>query len=327
LEDRRFDEREFVQEVVSHTNVEPHYTFPNSSGLLQDLSDLIYYQEEPFGSTSIYAQYCVMRKAKEVGIKVLLDGQGADELFARYHGYYFAFLTNLLKLGRLRDFMSEIVRISKITGLSIFYILLHVNRETFRALPYSLRTLLYTKVKEGLKYVRKDFFHTFKDREKTWIDDRKWGDLNHRLLADITRYSLRGLLKYEDRNSMAFSIETRVPFADDHRLIEFVSHCPFTYKIHNGWTKYLLRCATEDILPPKVRWRRDKKGFVTSENLWLYEIREELKKLIFSRRCDYINDEALYRDFDFILESHRDKEGVSKIWRVINLKLWLQRFF
>lgn len=327
FEDKRFDEREFVKEIIKHTGVEPFYVFPTAEDLVKDIDDLIYYQEEPFCSTSIYAQYRVMKLAKEAGVKVILDGQGGDELLAGYYSYYHAYFFNLLKAREYKLFLTELFESSKVTDYNILYFLFQMDREIFRQLPRPFQIVLLRKLRNDLKYIHRDFLISYSDRINEWIKERGFGDLNKRLLADTTKYNLPGLLKYEDRNSMRFSIEARVPFADDHRLTEFIASLPASYKIHNGWTKYILRYAIAGVVPEKIRWRRDKMGFVTPEKIWLSKITNEIKRLIFTIEDDYIDNNLLMQDIDSLFLNPKDQIGVSELWRIINLKLWIRRFF
>lgn len=328
FEDKRFDEREFVEEIIKQTKAEPFYTFPTMEDCFRDLTELIYHQEEPFGSTSIYAQYCVMRRAKEAGVKVMLDGQGGDELLSGYHQYYQTYFANMLMTGNIWNFANELVKSSKITGKSIPNFLLQINKEFGRTLPYFMQFDLLKRIKWELKYIHSDFLNSFKERGRIWFEERGAGNLGKRLAADITKYNLPGLLRYEDKNSMAFSIETRVPFADDHRLIEMVSSLPNSFKIHNGWTKYILRYATYAILPEKIRWRKDKKGFVTPERIWLNNAKEKVKDILSEckKGDEYINSKKLIDDINLFLNPE-DQVGISEIWKFINLKLWLKEFF
>lgn len=325
-ENKIIDERNFVEEVVKHTNIEPYYCFPDVNGLLQDIDNLIYTQDEPFVSTSIYAQYCVMRKAHESGIKVMLDGQGADELFAGYTDYRHIYLADLLMSGAYNDFINE-VHCS--TNSSKFSLVLntcsYLAKRGVNKLPTSLKQFLYRYFKhQKIGCLNADFYHRNSRRigQQTWLFGK---NLNAKLSSDVTKYNLPILLKYEDRNSMAFSIESRVPFADDYRLLELAAAMPAAYKIHNGWSKYALRYAAQDYLPENICWRRDKIGFATPEKLWLYNIRDELKEIL-NFKDDYTNNDYLKNIAPKWLFP-QDQEGISELWKIINLKLWLKKYF
>jgi len=175
--------------------------------LLDDLEDLVYTQEILFGSTSIYAQYKVMKIAKESGFKVVLDGQRGDELFTGYTVYYPVFFYEMLKNLDFRSFIREFLNLNN-SPVSKSFVLKSLS-------------------------------------------------LNEQLYQLITGKNLKTLLKYEDRNSMRFSIESRTPFADDINLIEYMFKIPSAYKIHNGWSKYILRQSMKDILPKQILNRKE----------------------------------------------------------------------
>src|SRR3989339_1888416 len=126
---------------------------------------------------------------------------------------------------------------------------------------------------------------------------------------------------------MAFSLETRVPFVD-YRLVEFVFSLPACYKIHRGWSKYLLRVGAKNLLPTKIRWRKDKLGFATPENMWLCNNKEGIEQIFKSthfKAKNYLNPQSILTNLDSYL-SHPNSES-SILWRSINLELWLQKFF
>jgi asparagine synthase (glutamine-hydrolysing) len=149
-------------------------------------------------------------------------------------------------------------------------------------------------------------------------------NLQQRLWEEETRFNLQQLLHYEDRNSMAFSIEARVPFVE-YRLIEFVMNVPAVYKIHDGWSKYLLRRAMEGQLPSDIQWRRDKMGFVTPEEHWMSELHGDFLKMLREqplRAGRFVQSEKFVNDFD--------RSGLpfasSDTWRFLNLELWMRSF-
>jgi asparagine synthase (glutamine-hydrolysing) len=137
------------------------------------------------------------------------------------------------------------------------------------------------------------------------------------------------LLRYEDKNSMAFSLETRTPFID-YRLVDFVFSLPACYKIHDGWTKYLLRNSTGGLLPEKVRWRKDKMGFPTPEKIWFKENRKLIHDIFsYSHKSlsdNYLDRKNILNNLDTFLND-KNVTGISTLWRPINLELWLKKMF
>lgn len=245
-----YDERKFIKQVVKATDVDAHYIFPSGEMLWEEIDGLIWHQEEPFVSTSIYAQWNVMRLARENGVPVLLDGQGADEMLAGYHTYFNTYLAHLLYAGQLISFIREfdfLRRITKNPAYSSFAFLLPF----YNSLPPGIRVLLRDKVVKGcmLKTQPISLMNvTFGPKHVEEGQARAETNLQTALWRSETEYGLRELLRYEDKNSMAFSVETRTPFVD-YRLVDFVFSLPACYKIHDGWTKYLLRVSTEGLIP------------------------------------------------------------------------------
>ena len=135
----------------------------------------------------------------------------------------------------------------------------------------------------------------------------------------ISGLNLKALLRYEDRNSMRFSIESRVPLADDHNLIEYVFKIPSSYKIYQGWSKNLLREAVKNKLPKKITWRKDKIGFMTPEHTWLQDNKDEIKKYFTKDLNEYLDVDKFINEFDENLKNPTDKKH---IWRFINFAVW-----
>jgi asparagine synthase (glutamine-hydrolysing) len=170
----------------------------------------------------------------------------------------------------------------------------------------------------------KTFLTVKSDFEEVW----KYKDLRERQILDIDKYSIPALTHYEDRNSMAYSLEVRHPFLD-HRIVNFLINVPVSLKVRDGWTKYLLRKAVSD-LPPKIRWRRDKQGFLTAEEQWLRTdlkayISGIFKKSILSE-MEIIDSSAFLAFYD---DFSRKKIGVhySDISRVFIAELWAWQVF
>ncbi len=322
FEDPAYDERQFIRSVVEQTGAEAHYTFPDPKELAYSVSQLVWRQDEPFGSTSIFAQWNVMRLAAQHGVKVLLDGQGADELLAGYHGFFGAFFADLAARKRWLGLLRELVAYRRLHGPIPKYVVANLARAF---LPSPLVRFVRSRVTGSVDWIASEF-------------RRQWGPIpaapslagshlhtmEHQLL---TWSGLRALLHYEDRNSMAFGIETRLPFLD-YRLVEFLYGLKPELKIRNGWTKAVLREALAGVLPDEVRWRTDKMGFVTPEDIWFRTSLREMTRDILSdartRARGYLNVEAALKEF----EAHEaGRKNISfTIWRWLNLELWCRAF-
>lgn len=316
FDNKNFDEREYIEEVVKNIQVEKNYVFPNAEEFLEDLDNLIWHQEEPFTSTSIYAQWCVIKKAKEK-VKVLLDGQGGDELLGGYRKFYFFYLLKFFKNRKLFNFLKM-------------------------ALPFffSIEILKTLNLKKGLRYSRwgskinnidhylKPFFvKKFIDHE---LNFSYQDNLGKRFKEDLVKWSLPVLLRYEDKNSGAFGVEPRLPFLD-YRLVEQVSKMPLSQKMYSGWTKFILRKAMKGILPEKIRLRKDKLGFVTPEEVWYKNELNRDINLVFNDSqfiTEYVNIREVLNSFHKYNNSRFSTIfGSSNIFfRFYILELWSKKF-
>jgi asparagine synthase (glutamine-hydrolysing) len=314
-------EKKYVDEILSHyDNIEGYFVYPDADMLKKDLYDLIYYQEEPFGSLSIYAQYCVMRLAKNHGVKVLLDGQGGDELLAGYiHKHVPIFLANCISECKILNFLKEKNLLNIRYLISTFFLFLPEN------IQYKyLKNFAYNRyhVKDDKKIENEISNYLFKGFENL--------SLNENLKNEI-KYRLPRLLKYEDRNSMTFNIESRLPFLD-YRLVEFLLNLPAVYKIHNGYNKWILRESMINILLEKNRLRKDKIGFAVPQkellesiHLWDKEIYKD--KFVLDFLTGYININKITSDFDNLLKKETCESFKGILWRTCNLGLWWKQFF
>lgn len=294
-----YDESRYIDEIVATTGVDAAKTEPGPDQLRADLSRLIYMQDEPFGSLSIYAQYCVMRLAR-TRVKVVLDGQGADELFAGYLGYEASYIRGLIRQFHWKTALEEILGCSK-------------EHPGF---------LTSAKKQVKTREERRAFL-----TGTLPVVDRYGGTLDEVLHRELVSTNLPALLHYEDRNSMAFSIESRVPYLDV-RLAEYVASLPLNQKIRAGVTKVALRAAIRDLIPESIRCRKDKMGFVTPEEHWM---KSELKAFmldLFSsasfKSRPYWNAEEVGKSYVRFLEGKSDYS--PEIWRVACTELWLRMF-
>lgn len=309
---KRGDESAFIDTVVNHTGVNKHTIVPSPENLEKDLGALVWHQEEPFETTSIFAQWEVMRLAKSMGLKVLLDGQGADEQLGGYHYYFPMYFGYLLRTFRLRALARELMhhgrsyRDPRILKQSLFY-----------ALPRSLKH----EKSRNQRILNKSFVKRNRDRFPPDYE----GDLNEVLRTSIEK-TLPALLRYEDRNSMAHSIETRLPFLD-FRLVEHLASTPAESKISKGLTKVIMRDACSGIIPDAILNRKDKIGFATPEEDWF---RGGLGSMVTSmlrsermRERPYWNPDALEAEYRGFLS---EKRGMRVIFRSICLEKWLETF-
>ena len=323
------NEEKWAGLVSRSAGTKAHQIHLTPGNLLGDLPALIRAQEQPFGGTSIYAQYSVFRAAHEQGIKVMLDGQGADEIFAGYHKYFAPRLVSLLRQWRCGGAFAFARAALRFPGLK--------SRDLFRrAAGFLLPDLARGKMlRLAGRYQPPQWLNEawFQERDAIPPAVRRFGQRGSRVLTECLATSLADdslpfLLRYEDRNSMAFSIESRVPFLTTE-LVDFVYALPEEYLIDPaGNTKSILRAALRGIGPDPVLDRRDKIGFATSEFDWLKEQRAWATSVFadpdWSRRVPVFNYPGVARELEQVFSGELPFD--FRIWRMINLRLWAEEF-
>lgn len=303
----RNDEERYVDALLAdyQGQITPHKILPSSDEFLTDLEDFVRTQEEPIISSGPYAQYAVMREASQ-HVTVLLDGQGADEMMAGYNPYFYVYLRQLRRQKRLKELASEVVG----------------SRDILRKLArtkYSGRTSVPIEA-----LLNSGFVAEHAGERVTSVQD----DLKERLLEDTFRSSLPSLLRYEDKNTMRFSIEGRVPFVDKE-LLKFLFSLDESAIIHDGWNKRILRESMFGILPDVISKRRNKIGFTTPESEWFRKnapaLREVFASDSFASR-PYFESRSVLALFDDYM-ANPDKHGTLMFWRLLNVELWMRAFF
>lgn len=258
------DETVYAKQVAKQFSLEHFTTTVSGNELMEDWETLCYHQEEPFGSASIYAQYKVFELAKQQNIKVLLDGQGADETMAGYHKYYKWYWQELFRKRKL--YRSKELAAAKQLGVAEkfdYKNMIAAYFPVFASVVLERQYLLKAIKQEDLT---KEFVR-LQSRE-AYYTPPEYFDLNGLLYFNTCTHGLEELLRYADRNSMAHGREVRLPFLS-HELVEFIFSLPSHLKIRNGWTKWLLRKTMEKTLPAEVVWRRDKVGFEPPQKNWM----------------------------------------------------------
>jgi asparagine synthase (glutamine-hydrolysing) len=326
--DPRVDEGPYIAAVAEWSGAERHEVYPTAHSLLTELERLIWHQEEPFGSTSVYAQWCVYGLARSQGVTVTLDGQGADEVVGGYPQQLSPFLTQLVRSGRLRDWARELRATHGVEGTAAARALLTTAfRGALWSAPAPLQRAFQT-TKAMRRYPQwLNRRAEVAPRYAATLPSTRPGDkFTAQMLSDLT-LGLPALLRYCDRNSMAHSVEARLPFLD-HRLVELCFSLPSQARIHNGRTKAILRDALRDRVPEAVLARRDKIGFATPETDWLRDdVRGLIADVVSSRSFaerGYVKPDrlsAIVRSRD-----EGDPSAAAALWRCVNLELWLRRF-
>ena len=278
------DESKYIQSVAANSNIQNYQTQPAAVDLINDFEKLCYHQEEPFQSSGIFAQYKVFELAKQHGVKVLLDGQGADEILAGYPRYIHWYLQEVLSRHKLGATQIERNAFRK-------------NNQPFRwdiknivaaFLPaHAAMQLEKIEFHKTIYHpdINPDFLMLLKGHEWEGIHKPIVTKLNDILHFNTTEMGLEELLRFADRNSMAHGREVRLPFLN-HELVEFIFSLPSQLKMHDGWTKFLLRKAMDKKLPDEIVWRKEKVGFETPQKTWMQDaavqayIQEAKRKLV-----------------------------------------------
>ncbi len=305
-EDARYSEEPFIDVLCKEARLRNRKILFQANHILEDLDRTLDHHYEPFGSLSILAQYRMFARIKEeTDVTVLLSGQGGDEVLLGYIKFFFYYVQQLFRehhYGKaLAQFLASALRRTAVHQFSL--------GESRRYIPAlnTYRSVIRPK-------------HHFVSTNPT-------GDLRDRQALDVDKYSVPALARYEDRNSMAHSLEVRHPFLD-HRLVNFMVNLPVELKLRDGWTKYVLRRSTPE-LPDAIRWRRDKRGFTTPEEHWLKNdfapmVRERFRR---SRLAEMgILDDRAFLSY---YEKFQAGKGISytDIARTVISEEWARRYF
>ncbi|MEO6583503.1 MAG: asparagine synthase (glutamine-hydrolyzing) [Ferruginibacter sp.] len=278
------DESYFINKTIESTGCHNYQVNPTADSLVMEFEKLAYHQEEPFPSSSIYAQYKVFEVAKENNIKVLLDGQGADEILAGYHHYGHWFLQELASRYNYKVWREQKTALNKnnVQPGWGFKNILATLLPSHAALVLEKRELKKTR---DNKNITPAFLALIQDTG--WESKNKpvIKKLNDILYFNTMQYGLETLLRYADRNSMAHGTEVRLPFLNAE-LVQFIFSLPSTLKIKNGYPKWILRKLMEKRLPAEIVWRKDKIGYEPPQKSWMHTetltdyIHEAKKKLV-----------------------------------------------
>ena len=323
-----YSEEKYIHLVAQANKTHSHFTSPDSEKFFTLLKKIIWHMDEPAAGPGIYSQWFVMELAQQ-SVTVLLDGQGGDELFAGYAPYL---PLHLAALGR------KIFRERRLDLLGRFFqdssvILRNGHRYFFPELS-ARQFLKKIAMRASGKRYRADLWlnaEMVEAQRRTVITEHNpipaHDSLNRRLYRDVTQTSVPALLHYEDRSSMAFGLEARVPFLD-YRLVEFALGLPSEMKIKSATTKYIARQAFKNILPEAVRTRRDKMGYPTPLALWLRgSLRSQTDEILQDhfRRRNFYNlpmVQQLWREHQTGAADHG-----WQIFRWLATEFWLQNFF
>jgi asparagine synthase (glutamine-hydrolysing) len=328
-DEKAIDESGFALDVVRQTGIKNILVYPGSDGKLStEIEKVIHYQDEPPLTMTAFAHWYLMKEISKHDIKVILSGQGADEMFGGYveqfAGY---FLKDLLFLKKFKTFFAETKLLKSRSGLTSGIILMQLVKAIMsRRIALVFKSLLREK---AIQHLNRDFTK----KHWGWSDIATGPDLKHssalngKLFRAFSSESLPRILHYEDRNSMAFSIEQRMPFLD-YRLVEFAFSLANQWKMNSGIGKVILRRALQGVMPDTIVKRFSKLGFTVPQNRWINEMDGYVNQLFSTRSFR----QRPYWDADRIIKMYSDnrtkKSGMDIfLWRVIACEVWLNKFF
>jgi asparagine synthase (glutamine-hydrolysing) len=298
------DESKFAKLVSGKINANHFFVEPNLLDFEKEVKQLIYSQDSPIWSTSTYAQFKVMELAKQNNTKVVLDGQGADELFAGYHHHFVAQWLQLLNEGKLAE-LSKTLRKSNVSISSPYIFFL----KDWLKSKITIETAIYKKyfTKEFLKF----------GKVETQI---QFSNVNEQLIHDIEVKRLKIFLKCEDRCGMWHGVESRTPFSDDINLIEMLFSFDGKRKIKNGVSKYFLRESVKELLPIEIYKRYDKKGFETPQTKWVLEYKNKMINQIKGANFNFLKPNF---ESKINLNNHTEEKLFFKLYA---LAVWQEVF-
>jgi len=303
------DESAFAEQVAAHSGMEWLTVKPTYDDFAQSLDEVVRAQEEPFGGPSICMQFFVMKTARKYGIPVLLDGQGGDETLLGYERYYAGYFLSLLKRTGIRHAIQSLVDCwknnSKMSPTRILQYLVYFSSARLCYWNYCYRNRYFRNIPPLPKALSMN-------AKAIW-------NIQTLQKLEIEKDSLPVLLRYEDKNSMWHSVETRLPFLDYH-AVEIALSLPGKAKINHGWTKYVLRCFMDGKMPAEITWRKDKLGFEAPHRLWLTMHASIMHKtVVASKLLETLSKTG-------ILEKLYPRLDIWTRWRLYSVALWEKEF-
>lgn len=316
-EGKKFDERAYIQAVINTGGFDPVFYTGDQHCTVDQINQWIFHQDAPTAGGSPFAAYQNYRNVRSAGITVLLNGQGGDELFAGYPYYLKYLLAQQIKSKQHQAALENLWKIALAQGPMNGLKQLFLSWKVLSGKMDLLRQLEYQKYATANLYPE-EFPYVMEGTIPT-------NYFKQALLNGITRTHLPHMLRWEDRNSMAHSVESRVPFLD-HRLVEFAYSLPDHYKIQGGIQKFILRDAMHSVVPEQILKRTDKIGFATPTDQWTSgilknAIHELLNDPLFRTRTWIYGNRVLKK-----MKESPESFGQHELWRIINAELWHRRF-
>jgi asparagine synthase (glutamine-hydrolysing) len=303
------DETPFASEVVGAWGLDWITVKPSYRDFAMTIAEVVRTQEEPFGGPSICMQWFVMRAARQHGIPVMLDGQGGDETLVGYRRYFAPYLLEQLRISGPWAMAREILACRREDAqLGTGALLANL---CFQGIP----SIAYAKLRARSRWMRLAPGMPPRLREES--DAAR--ELRAMQRLDIEQANLPALLRFEDKNSMHFGVETRLPFLD-WRAVETAISLPSRCKFRNGWTKWILRRAMNDLLPAEIAWRRWKIGFEAPAATWMHAHARPMREAVLgSGLIAEIGDRRR-------LERGYLRMHLATRWRLFSVAMWEREF-
>ncbi len=314
------DESVFIDQLCESFQLQNYTVTPSAEGLIKDFDKLCYHQEEPFTSSSIYAQYKVYELAAANNIKVLLDGQGADETFAGYTKYLHWYLQELTGHSKFNEAKKERLNFKK-NNINIKW---DIKNKIAAYLPshtsMALEKREYNKIIDN-EVINTELLNAIKGNEWAGISKPVVTKLNDILYHNTMQHGLEELLRYADRNSMAHGTEVRLPFLN-FEMVKFIFSLPSSFKIKEGFTKSILRKTMQDKLPDNILWNTKKIGFETPQKSWM-ENKVLTEKIINAK--ERLVEEKILKSIVLLnkINPKHAHEAENMDWRYLNLASFL----
>jgi asparagine synthase (glutamine-hydrolysing) len=304
------DESEMAKLIAAKSGMKWHQVIPSKDTMAREFEDMMINMGEPFSSLSMFAQYKVMQKASELGLKVMLDGQGGDELYLGYPRVAQNAMFWYLNKGEFRKFWMEWSGFEKNASIS------KLKALAFQIFFNTPSLAIKRNVKRVSAYVSRDFLNT--GRKEILYDLYTSKDIFDKQIDELNKYCLPRLLRFADRNSMAFSIESRVPHLSNLTR-DFALKLPLKNRIKDGWTKYTVRKSMQGKIPDEVLWCNFKKGFDIPQGYWLGLLEPQ-----FIRWVNEIDDNGVFNKQEIVkaLKDKTSREDFA-LWRVLSVISWV----
>lgn len=305
-----FSEKKYIDKFdTKNIKLKKHFIYPKAEELKDMIEELIYTQEEPFRSLAVFSQYNIYKYIKDnTKVKVLLNGQGADEIFTGYTEYYYVYLLELLRNMDIKTFLQELKAFSENRDISKVNVIKKVIIQYLSNI-----------------YRKPDKYGIFKIKFKPFRNRKIFKDLlKNSLWNSLTVSALREYLIYEDKNSMRFSLESRLPFLD-FRVVESGFSLSNDQKIKNGVSKAVLRKIAKGKIPEEILNRKDKMGFLSPQEKWQKDILSQEFDRVFNEIkengiFDFLDNKRLYELY--INYKNNKLHDWPFIWRVYSLYQW-----